>query len=61
MSLIVVLGHDRQRMIDGNRIEFCVANHKEVFALYATCKGDGIEPPVCVIAGGLIVEDEVSI
>ena len=57
----MVLGHDRQRMIDGNRIEFCVANHKEVFALYTTCKGDGIEPPVCVIARGSIVEDEVSI
>ena len=36
-------------------------HHEEVFALYATCKGDGIEPPVRVIARGSIVEDEVSV
>ena len=59
--LIIVFSHDHQRMIEGNHIEFCVAHHEEVFTLYANRKGDGIEPPVRVISGGLIVEGEVSV
>ena len=55
----MVFSHDRHRMIEGNHVEFHVVHHKEVFALYANCKGDGIEPPVRVISGGFIVEDNV--